>query len=225
MKKIFFIPIVLMMAACTSAPKQPTAELSSATSPQDCTVSFFQDGVRVNGSSPLPGIAMISLQKKPFIIQVPSANCNASIGVFNNFENMRSLGGAKTQIFTTSGFEMAASPNTTNTLPLARDGERVSKSDLNGFFGQQGMNNYQSVCKAEGVCPVALMAFRSYHNFTNAQSGQPTHQAQITVHNFQPINLMVYTEIKRFPREGAQGKNWPADILLKPNPYLVVFSK
>lgn len=137
---------------------------------------------------------------------------------------MRSLGATKSKLFTTTGFEMAASPGTSDALPEARDAERISQSDFNDFLGQKGMSNYQSVCKADGVCPVVITAFRSYHNFINVQSGQPSNQAQITVRNFQPIHLMVYTEIKTFPTAGSKGANSPSDILLKPNPYLVTFS-
>lgn len=214
----------MSLAACTTAPSPIAVERTTENASEECAVSIIQDGVRIAGANPLPGVTLISLKKKPFLIQVPSASCNASIGVFNIFEKMRSLGATKAKLFTTTGFEMAASPGTSDTLPIARDAERISQSDFNSFLGQVGMSNYQSVCKADGICPIVLTAFRSYHNFINTQSGQPSNQAQITVRNFQPIHLMVYTETKRFPNADSSGANWPADILLKPNPYLVTFS-
>jgi hypothetical protein len=220
-QKIAIVFIGLLLGACADVPQ--------SSNPRPCDVTVFQDGNHVVGVTPPNGVTTFTLQNRPFTLKVAKLECKPSLGTFSSFERMRSLGSQNSKLFTTTGFEMAGDPTNLHILPAPRDAERIAATDLGDMFGDIGTKHFNEICKRDGKCPIPVMAFRSYWNFSKDKEGTPNKEATLdptaprgSALPRKPISLMVYTENERFLRPQAIG-NWPAEIVLEAHPLLLVF--
>lgn len=219
-QKIAIVIIGLLLGACAEVPRSPT--------PGRCDVTVFQDGNQVIGLTPPNGVPTFTLQNRPFTLKVANVECKPSLGTFSSVERMRALGPQNSKLFTTSGFEMAGDPATRHVVPAPRDAERIAEADFDNMFGDIGIKHFNDLCERDGRCPIPVMAFRSYWNFSKGKETIPGTEATLdptaqrgSALPRKSIPLMVYTETERFIRPHATG-NWPAEIVLETHPLLLV---
>lgn len=190
------LPAFLLAGCASQQSGKPTMQASEGV----CHVTVSQAGKALQSS--LNGrVRFYELKDSPFRFEVPSKECDPSIGVFLSPKDFQYVAESPI-VVTTTGFSIVGSDDTGDVLFFRSENPRL----INGFENifDSSKKEYDAFCTEFGKCPLKIRAYRNYWNFlgnggnetrTYADFKRLSMEKPITGYRGD-ISLVVYTKVK-----------------------------
>lgn len=188
------VAVLSLLAGCT------TQQSSSQPQTSACAVTVIQNGTTLQ-SKQNGRVRYFELKGAPFRFEVPSTQCNPSVGVFLSLSDFQYVADSPL-VVTTSGFSMAGGNENRDVLFMRSENPRLA----NGYEGifDSVKNEYEALCTEFGKCPLKVRAYRSYWNFLGEEGDTITTRADFKRLTMEKplqghrgdIPILVYTKVK-----------------------------
>lgn len=199
-QRVPLVSLICLLVGCASQQSSQHSSSQLQTSISACAVTVIQDGTTIQ-SKQNGRVRFYELKGAPFRFEVPSTQCNPSIGVFLLLSDFQYVADSPL-VATTTGFSMAGGNEIRDVLFLRSENPRL----VNGYEGifDSVKNEYEALCAELGKCPLKVRAYRSYWNFVGEKDDTVTTHADFKRLTMEKalqgyrgdIPVVVYTKVK-----------------------------